>query len=275
MTMRIGDFARLGNVSVRTLRFYDQTGLLAAKHVDVNIGYRRYDVQQLTDLRQIRVFQDLGFSLSQIRTVLRRELPSSQLRALMEERRSEIKRQVREDVARLARIERLCAFGESSAFPALIALQETNATWVVSLREKLQRYEQAEEMFQELERKVPAHLLTAQRSAFWHACELDGGSIDCEVVRFLKQPISRIRGMRVYRIPAATVASAFHCGSDETIGESYKQLNSWLASSDLRLQRGAKREIYWLESNAKNRMQAVTETQYPVTRVAVKRGRAA
>ncbi len=31
--MRIGDFARLGNVSVRTLRFYDQTGLLAAKHV--------------------------------------------------------------------------------------------------------------------------------------------------------------------------------------------------------------------------------------------------
>src|SRR6266404_5427156 len=130
MTMRIGDFARLGNVSVRTLRFYDQTGLLAAKHVDVNTGYRRYDVQQLTDLRQIRVFQDLGFSLSQIRTVLRRELPSSQLRALMDERRSEIKRQVREDVARLARIERLCAFGEASVFPAPITLQETNATWI-------------------------------------------------------------------------------------------------------------------------------------------------
>jgi len=56
-------------------------------------------------------------------------------------------------------------------FSAPITLQETNATWIVSLLEKLQRYEQAEEMFQELERKVPAHLLTAQRSAFWHACD--------------------------------------------------------------------------------------------------------
>jgi DNA-binding transcriptional MerR regulator len=273
--MRIGDFARLGNVSVRTLRFYDQTGLLAARQVDVNTGYRHYDVQQLTDLRQIRAFQDLGFSLSQIRNVLRRELPASQLRALMEERRSEIKRHVREDLARLARIERLCAFGQADVFPAPITLQDTNATWIVSLREKLQRYDQAEEMFLELERKVPGHLLTAQRSAFWHACELDGGSIDCEVVRFLKQPVSLSRGMRVYRLPAATVASVFHCGRDETIGDSYKHLNSWLASSDFRLQRGPKREIYWLEPHAKNRMQAVTEIQYPVTRVAAKRGRAA
>jgi effector-binding domain-containing protein len=145
----------------------------------------------------------------------------------------------------------------------------------VSLREKLQRYDEAEELFGELERKVPGHLMVAQRSAFWHACELNGGSIDCEVVRFLKQPISPSRGMRVYRLPAATVVSLFHCGSDGTIGDSYKDLNRWLGSSDFRLQRGPKREIYWLEASAKNRMQAVTEIQYPVTRVAAKRGRAA
>lgn len=32
--MRIGDFARMGNVSLRTLRFYSQAGLLRPAHVD-------------------------------------------------------------------------------------------------------------------------------------------------------------------------------------------------------------------------------------------------
>jgi len=54
----------------------------------------------------------------------------------MEERRSEIKRRVREDVARLARIGvvRLRAGERSSRTDTL---QETNATWMCPLREKL------------------------------------------------------------------------------------------------------------------------------------------
>ena len=39
--IRIGDFARLGNVSVRTLRFYDETRLLQPLHVDQSSGTTR------------------------------------------------------------------------------------------------------------------------------------------------------------------------------------------------------------------------------------------
>jgi DNA-binding transcriptional MerR regulator len=273
--MRIGDFARLGNVSVRTLRFYDQERLLPASHVDVHSGYRHYDVRQLARLQQIRALQDMGFSLIEIRELLRRELPATELRTMIEQRRLELKQQIRDDVARLARIERrLLDLRGGQGGPSAVSLRETSPAWVVSLRERIQRYEEAEEMFQELERKVSPRLLAAERSALWHTCEVSGRPIDCEVVRYLKRPMEPVRGLRIYELPAATLASVFHCGGDDTAPESYKYLSRWLAGSEYRLS-GAKREIYWIEANSRTSTDAVTEIQFPVRRVAARRARAA
>ena len=43
----IGEFARLGTVSVRTLRHYDEIGLLRPAKVDPHSGYRYYSASQL------------------------------------------------------------------------------------------------------------------------------------------------------------------------------------------------------------------------------------
>jgi hypothetical protein len=43
----IGEFARLGGVSVRTLRHYDEIGLLRPATVDPDTGYRGYAAGQL------------------------------------------------------------------------------------------------------------------------------------------------------------------------------------------------------------------------------------
>jgi DNA-binding transcriptional MerR regulator len=42
----IGEFARLAQVTVKTLRYYDEAGLLKPAHVDPDSGYRRYNVIQ-------------------------------------------------------------------------------------------------------------------------------------------------------------------------------------------------------------------------------------
>lgn len=273
--MRIGDFARLANVSVRAVRFYDQSGLLRASRVDAETGYRDYHPEQIGRLRQIRAFQDLGFSLREIRELLCADLPAAEVRARIAERKFQLKRRLREDLSRLERIDQLLHDWSSCASShSAITLQEAREAWVVSLRAKLHSYDQAEEMFQELERKVPAHLLTAKRSAFWHSCESSGGSIDCEVLRYIRRPISLARGLKVYQLPATKVASIFHCGRDASIGESYAQMNRWLASNDFQL-RGAKREIYWVEPSPQNSAQSVTEIQFPVARLSARRHRAA
>jgi DNA-binding transcriptional MerR regulator len=262
--IRIGDFARLGNVSVRTLRFYDETGLLKPLHVELGSGYRHYQPSQLTLLHQIRSLQDLGFSLATIHELLRRDLPVLELRALMEQRHSELKSRIRGDLRRLQQIEsNLGNLVNGRKVASNVLVRRTEESWVVSLREKIRCYEEADELFRELERAVPAHLLTAQRSALWHTCAQEHGPIDCEVLRCLKRPVKLGSGLQTYQFRAGTVASVFHTGSDETMGESYRTLTRWLSASGFRLN-GAKREIYWIEPDARTAREALTEIQFPI-----------
>jgi DNA-binding transcriptional MerR regulator len=271
--IRIGDFARLGNVSVRTLRFYDQTRLLKPLHVDPASGYRHYQASQLTLLQRIRGFQDLGFSLWAIRELLRRDLPASELHALIAQRHADLQRQIHGDLRRLERIAiSLQNLGNGRSVASQVLVRETKESWVVSLREKIRGYDEADQMFSELERRVPAHLLTAQRSALWHSCAGERGPIDCEVMRCLKRPIKLGRGMRTYQLRAGTAASVFHAGGEETMGESYRTLTRWLSSSGFRLD-GAKREIYWVEPDTKTKAESLTEIQFPIAANSVKRNR--
>src|SRR5579859_4323603 len=66
----IGEFARLGGVSVRTLRHYDEIGLLPPATVDPDTGYRGYTARQLTQLNRILALKELGLSLTQARRLL-------------------------------------------------------------------------------------------------------------------------------------------------------------------------------------------------------------
>ena len=66
----IGEFARLGGVSVRTLRHYDEIGLLRPATVDPDTGYRGYSADQLGRLNRIIALKELGLSLTQARRLL-------------------------------------------------------------------------------------------------------------------------------------------------------------------------------------------------------------
>lgn len=269
--MRIGDFARMGNVSVRAVRFYDETGLLPPLHIDSATGYRRYGPEQIARLQQIRGYQDLGFSLAQIRELLKQELPTAHLRDLLRQRQSELKRQIGDDAARLARVERQLQNLESArGRPSPVVVRQTEDRWVISLRQKLRRYDDAENLFDQLESRIPHRCMTRERAVLWHACEQQGGTIDCEAVRYLTHSVAAPKGLRTYRLPSATIASVFHSGGEGSESKSYGQLNQWLEASGFRLH-GAKREIYWVESNA----EPLTEIQYPLLRSSIRKTRAA
>src|SRR5215475_15683754 len=66
----IGEFARVGGVSVRTLRHYDEIGLLPPTEVDPVTGYRSYSAKQLRQLNRIAALKELGLTLAQIRQLL-------------------------------------------------------------------------------------------------------------------------------------------------------------------------------------------------------------
>src|ERR1051325_3151015 len=71
MAYTVKQVAAMSAVSVRTLHFYDETGLLKPAYHGAN-GYRFYEEAQLLTLQQILFYRELGFELKQIKRILGR-----------------------------------------------------------------------------------------------------------------------------------------------------------------------------------------------------------
>ena len=71
MAYTVKQVAAMSGVSVRTLHFYDETGLLKPAYHRAN-GYRFYEEPQLLTLQQILFYRELGFELKQIKQILGR-----------------------------------------------------------------------------------------------------------------------------------------------------------------------------------------------------------
>ena len=70
MKMQINEFAKLTGVSVRTLHYYDEIGLLKPAFVDAQNGYRFYDENSLVSMQEILFYRELDFPLKSIRNIM-------------------------------------------------------------------------------------------------------------------------------------------------------------------------------------------------------------
>ena len=67
--LTIGEFSKLMQTTVKTLRLYEQKGLLMPDEVDEWTGYRHYSLTQMQRLSAIRSLQDMGFTLAEIKEI--------------------------------------------------------------------------------------------------------------------------------------------------------------------------------------------------------------
>ena len=88
--LRIGEFANLGRVSVKALRYYEAEGLLRPDHVDPGSGYRYYRIEQCARLALITNLRAAGFSINEIASVINSELGSGTILELALEKRDRL-----------------------------------------------------------------------------------------------------------------------------------------------------------------------------------------
>ena len=72
MLYKIGEFSKLVNVPVKTLRYYDEINLFKPQEIDLFSGYRYYSEKQIDDLEVILSLKEVGFSLEEIKKILER-----------------------------------------------------------------------------------------------------------------------------------------------------------------------------------------------------------
>jgi DNA-binding transcriptional MerR regulator len=118
--LKIGEFSRLSQVTVKTLHYYDELGLIKPAHIDPATNYRFYTIQQLPRIHRIMALKELGLSLEQIGLMLDEDMPSEQIRGMLRLKQAEIQQEMREEQRQLALVEfRLRMIEAEINFPEL------------------------------------------------------------------------------------------------------------------------------------------------------------
>jgi DNA-binding transcriptional MerR regulator len=263
--LKIGDFSKLTQVSIRMLRHYDELGLLKPAHIDRDSGYRHYTADQLPRLNRILALQDLGFSLRQIGSLLEQALPTEQLRGMLLQKQAELEDQVREEQERLARVAARLRLLESQSSGADVVIKDVPAQWVASARDRISTYQSVSHLFDRLFAHLTPLRIQGLTAVIWHDDSHLEEAIDAEALIYLNSPVPSSADARVYELPAVRMAAVVHHGSYLTLNSAYDALLRWLDGSGYQIAR-PNRELY-LHYDLPVRQddeRYVTEIQFPI-----------
>lgn len=87
--LRIGEFAKENNITIRALHHYEKLGLITPAKVDDLTGYRYYSVSQKEEVAAILFLKSLGFSLSEIQEITRGEMRKEHFTRMLNSKRNQ------------------------------------------------------------------------------------------------------------------------------------------------------------------------------------------
>jgi DNA-binding transcriptional MerR regulator/predicted transcriptional regulator YdeE len=274
--IKIGEFSKLVQVPVATLRYYDQVGLLKPVAVDPQSGYRYYATSQLPRLHRILALKGLGLSLEQVAAVLVEDLPPEQLRGMLRLRQAQItqqladmERQLRDVGLRLRQIEQ-----EGSLSPYDVVLKRVEPLLVASIRALVADHSAVGSLFGEVYDAIGRHAsqallphpeLGGQTLVLCYDTEFKEHDVDGAAAFMLRCRVPERGRMKVHELPAATMAATVHHGSYGTIGAAHEAILRWIEANDYRIV-GPDRELnlYHTMPISRDDPAYITEIQYPV-----------
>ncbi|CAN5716664.1 MerR family transcriptional regulator [soil metagenome] len=261
----IGQFSTLSQISIKTLRFYDECELLKPTYTDAATGYRYYSANLLRRLNRILVFKELGFSLSEIAFLLDGDLPAAQVKDMLQAKQSEMKQQIAREKARLAQVE--AWLGEIEAEGSVpkyeIIVKKSAPRLVASVRGTIADYAESAELFGEINDYMGKYQVKKQFGSLWHICAGQGRELDCEAFIFLEKPVPGNKRINVFELPVATVASVIYQGGDEVGEQAYAAGKTWIKTRGYRIA-APKRELYWQGDVMRDDVSGITEIQFPI-----------
>lgn len=249
MTIEIGDFARMGHVSVRMLRHYHATGVLIPAEVDPFTGRRAYREDQLPALQHIVLMRDLGFGIAEIRTLLAAtpEAADSQLGAQQDQIADQIIER-RHQYDRIQALRRLLPLAhgrwldpEADAGASIenVQVRDIPSYQLAGLRRELGRgTELAHAMEAQFDDAEPA-MDAVGASRIWPIARYDDTGDADRGESGNDHGVELITGFVCDRVPegldalslhSARVASLIHHGPMHDIGATHRQLDAWAKS---------------------------------------------
>lgn len=265
----IGEFARLGQVSVRMLRHYDSIGLLRPAHIDRSTGYRRYAADQLARLNRIVALKGLGLTLEQVGSILQEDVDIDQLRGMLRLRRAELEHEQALAAARLTDIERRLHLidKENAVQNTEYVVKSLPAVRLAAKRAHVESQPEIAAVVGSAFGELAGTVTAAGGSLETAIATYDMTDSGIEIVAgYGYHGSSSLPGAETVDLAAVEhAACAVHLGSMDGIGGSWQALASWIESQGWR-SADQGRELYVKTEPLDDQSGWVTELQWPVVR---------
>lgn len=271
---RIGEFSRIGSVTIDTLRHYDTLDLLKPAKVDPSTGYRYYSAKQLQSLNRIIALKEVGFSLEEIARILRDKLTTDELRGMLKAQLVLTESAIETAQLRRERIlTRLNYLNLEENMPAYeVTLKSVDTLTVAVIRETVPTIEQMSQRMGEMFSTIAGWLTTNSLSfgspmTLYHNESYTRENIDTECAFIIHdtkigkvakppEPIV-IRQIKPLPHVATTIVAD---KKRESFKLAYNTIGQWIEDNGYCIV-GAPREVYY-----GSHQDYTTEIQFPVER---------
>ncbi len=241
--LKIGEFSRIVQVPVPTLRYYDQVGLLKPVEVDEETGYRYYAVSQVARLNSILALKSLGFELAQIGVLLTEGVSAEQMRGMLRLRRAQLSQQLADLQSQLVEVEARLQQQETLSTYAVI-LKRSEPQLIASVRGTLPDCAAIYSLYEELQAALEEHAACAGHPfVIWYDQECDDRDPDAAVAVALRWRLPERGRMHVHELSAALLATTVHHGTTTARLQARQALHTWIEANGYRIV-GPAREVF-------------------------------
>lgn len=228
---RIGDFSKMSKTTIKTLRYYDETGLLKPEFVDATSNYRFYSTDQLFKLHTIKALRQIGLSVNETKLVIN----GHQAKELLEKRKFELEDEIARGTEQLSRIEFILSGQEEECMMNYQArIKELPECIVYSKKMTVPNYDAYFKLIPEIgdqvTKKYPDLKCTVPEYCFIVYLDNEFKEKDfhvefCEAVREMKEDFDDIK---FKKIQGTTAVSVMHKGGYEGLSEAYAYVFKWI-----------------------------------------------
>lgn len=233
----IGEFSKIAGLSIKTLRFYHEKGLLNPTHVEPGSGYRYYDHRSLERARVIRQLRELEFSLSEINEILAQYDDEADILDYLERQKQSLEDRIDKSKSIVASIDEIIAREKE----VKIAMQ--NSTFrveekslppllIAAIRMK-GKYCDCGQAFAQIGKRF-GRFINGKPLLLHYDHEYREDDADFEVCMPVRQA-KDVTGITVRELPGGRCVSLLHKGPYDQFGRSYETILNYVNEKGYRV----------------------------------------
>lgn len=261
--LKIGEFSKMCQMTVKALRFYEKEGLLIPASVDEWTGYRFYTTEQLTQAAKIKSYRQLDLSIEEIKAIFK----GNNARKILEEKALQLQVQQKEIDIRLSIINHIL---EKTTMKYQVTIKNIPEQIVYVVEKRLAKHSdimQAIPAIGEEVKKLNPDLKCAE-PPYEFVEYLEGEYRECNVLIRHVEAVTEFgqesENIKFKKLPAVKVLTIFHKGSYDQIGEAYAFIMKYAEENGYKIA-GLSRECYidgiWNKDSVDDWL---TEIQLPI-----------